>query len=476
MSRERIEPSFSTLSDSNVGIFRSVRTDGRNIGLGPAFQHERPRFSDLSTKTSEDGIEFGSGTWSDPRGRDGSQTANEILRYLRSFQRQANRERDQFGDLIIGGYARQKTVRIGSGVRENERRLIIRAIENLNTALPYQNRLSLGQDIARILSADEISDGEIHIHITNDKEDWLEGYDDQFEDLERVLGIGGIATNPGLEIQDFVAGYALIDRNAVRRSTSINNSYPTQLEFVITHELLHAYGIGAHADPSRYPSSILVPEIPRFLRSLPPLFTSIDGEALLAIHIISPGTTIRSLTIGDLGPWEKNGYQLIGSINEPESSRPVVEFGATFRNGLSKPWAIGPRPSRWIRNNTSLSGSATWNGSLLGFTRRGQTTSGDARITLNLRSFSGQANFDQIETWGVAAHPGTQGNGQLWKNGDLSYRIAVPNNGASERFVSISDQNNDLGIVSGVFTGPLHEGATGILEHPDLSAAFGAVR
>ncbi|MCY4219510.1 MAG: hypothetical protein OXE56_09630 [Gammaproteobacteria bacterium] len=478
MSEKRTETPFSIVFESNVGLSRTVRINGTNIGLGPAFRHERPQLNDLSTNTSRTGIWFGSGTWSDPIGRDGSATAQRILSFIKSFQRQNDRENRQSGDLITVDFGVPKTVRFGR-VSQNERNLIIRAIENLNSALPYRNRLRLGSELESLLSPEDIPEGEIHIHITNGKGNWFqEFHEDENDNPDRVLGIGGALANPDSGKPRILGGYALIDRGSVRRSVPKNDLYSTQMEFVITHELLHAYGIGAHADPNQYPSSILVPELRELLRSVPPLYTSLDGESLLAIHNISPGRDISSLTIQDLGPWEKNGFQLIGSIDDPRSSSMVVEFGATFRNGLSKPWAWGPRPNHSIRNNPELSGmdTATWNGSLIGYTRRGQTTSGDATITLNLENYSGQAFFDEIETWGVSVHPGSQGAGQRWQDGDLSYIIAVPNNGASERFVSVPDQKSDLGIVSGVFTGTLHTGATGIVEHPDLSAAFGAIR
>lgn len=37
-------------------------------------------------------------------------------------------------------------------------------------------------------------------------------------------------------------------------------------------------------------------------------------------------------------------------------------------------------------------------------------------------------------------------------------------------------QGDDPGVVTGVFVGTTHEGAAGMLEHPGLFAAFGAVR
>ena len=43
-------------------------------------------------------------------------------------------------------------------------------------------------------------------------------------------------------------------------------------------------------------------------------------------------------------------------------------------------------------------------------------------------------------------------------------------------FVSTFAAGDDPGIVTGGFVGARHEGAAGVQEHPDLSAAFGAAR
>jgi len=442
-------------------------------------QHERPELGDLDTRTSQHGITVGSGRWHDPSRRDGSASAETIVDFLVSFQIQSERETRENGDLIVGDYGQQRTLRIGDDISQLERKLIIRAIENLNSALSYENRLQLGKDVTEFLLPEEIPNGEIHIHITNGKGKWFDNSEEyKFENPERILGIGGVGIDQNTEMLRALKGYAWIDRNAINTLIPLDYRYSAYLEFVITHELLHAYGIGAHADPNKYRSSLLVPELPRDLRVVPPLFTSLDGEGLLAIHKIFPGTPVRSLSSGDLGPWENDGFQLVARMDKPDNGGADFEFGATFRNGLAKPWAIGPRPNTSIRNNTELLGMdrATWNGSLIGFTRRGQTASGNARIMIDLGNFTGQAKFEGIETWGNSVHPGTRGKGQVWQDGDLNYRIAVPNNGSAERFISISAPNDDPGKVIGVFTGARHEGATGIVEHPGLSAAFGAVR
>ena len=120
--------------------------------------------------------------------------------------------------------------------------------------------------------------------------------------------------------------------------------------------------------------------------------------------------------------------------------------------------------------------TATWVGSLLGFTGAGLPVAGDAEIGIDLSSLQGQADFSELESWARETHPGAPGSGLLWGDGDLHYTIGVAAEAGTEVFVSTFAAGDDPGMVTGAFVGARHEGATGVLEHPDLSAAFGATR
>lgn len=54
-------------------------------------------------------------------------------------------------------------------------------------------------------------------------------------------------------------------------------------------------------------------------------------------------------------------------------------------------------------------------------------------------------------------------------NGDLRYFIAVRGN-------TFRETGGDEGILTGIFVGRNHEGATGTLERTDLVGAFGGIR
>ena len=439
---------------------------GRHVGIGPAFAQERPDIDDLETRSPRGALEVASGRWRDPLGRDGSASDAEVVRFLRAFQTQQDREGG--GELIFIDFGAQKTLRIDSTARASERRATIAALRNINTSLPWKHRILLGPDISERAAPEDVPDDEIHIHFTNGKALWPEN--DDGEGYEpNVLGIGG--TNVDREAQRALGGYTYIDRQAVGRDD-------VRMEFVVVHELLHAWGMGAHVDPNAYPAAILVPALPRDLNEVPRLWLTVEGEALLAEIKIAPGTRVSDLTVNDLGPWDDDGFHLLGQTRLDGTDAAAMQFGAGYRNGLGKPWIWGPVPATRLRDTPELTGrrTATWAGSLLGFSGAGRPVTGDADIGIDMTSLQGRADFTELESWDRETHPGEPGSGHLWGDGDLGYTIDVRPEAGTEVFVSTFAAGDDPGVVTGAFVGARHEGAAGVLEHPDLSAAFGATR
>ncbi len=446
-----------------------VTENGVYLGIGPAFANQSPGIVDLpaGTATVRDGIRIRSGHWRDAQGRDGSADASEVVHFLKSFQTQTYRESGSDVRLVFVDFGEQKTLRIGSTASQRERRLVRTALRNINTALPWANRILLGSDITERLAAEDIPVGEIHVHFTDGKGSWPEFREDGEDEDVHVLGIGGAIS----EELTVLSGYTYIDREAV-------GGDDTRMEFVITHELLHAYGIGTHVDPEAYADALLVPRLPEKLDAVPRLYLTLEGEALLAAIRIDPGKPVADLTAADFGPWEDTGYHLLGWAELGRMDVGTLQFGAAYRNGLGKPWAYGQAPGTRLQDSPGLSGQqrATWRGSLLGFTGAGRTVSGDAEIGINLRHLQGNADFTSLESWSPETHPGAQGSGRRWGDGDLGYTIAVTTEAGTEMFVSTFAAGDDPGVVTGAFVGNAHEGAAGVLEHPDLSAAFGATR
>ena len=439
---------------------------GRKIGIGPTFTNERPGINKLETRSQRGAFAVGSGHWRDPRGRDGSASAAEVVRFLRSFQTQTYS--DGGGDLIFIDFGAQKTLRIDSAARASERRATIAALRNINTALPWPHRILLGPDISERLAVEDIPEDEIHIHFTDGKTPWPDpGEGEAYE--PNILGIGGSSLDR--EANRVLGGYTYVDRQAVGRDA-------TRMEFVVAHELLHAWGMGAHVDPDAYPDALLVPHLPRGLADVPRLWLTVEGEALLAAIKITPGTRVSDLTVSDLGPWDEDGFHLLGQTRLGGTNADAMQFGAGYRNGLGRPWAWGPAPATRLRDNPVMSGrrTATWVGSLLGFTGAGRPVAGDAEIGIDLSSLQGRADFRELESWARETHPGVPGSGLQWGDGDLRYTIGLAREAGTEVFVSTFAAGDDPGMVTGIFVGARHEGATGVLEHPDLSAAFGTAR
>ena len=308
---------------TEIGVSRG----GRQIGIGPAFTNERPDIGDLETRSRRGAFAVGSGRWRDPRGRDDSADAAEVVRILRSFQERQDHEGG--GDLVFVDFGAQKTLRIDSTARASDRRAAIAALRNINAALPWRHRILLGPDISERLATEDIPEDEIHVRFTEGRASWPDP--GEGEDYEpNVLGIGG--ANADRDAYRILGGFVYIDRQAVGRDAA-------RMEFVVAHEILHAWGMGAHVDPDAYPDALLVPALPRSLDEVPRLWLTVEGEALLAAIGIAPGTRVSDLAVGDLGPWNEDGFHLVGQTGLGGPDADAMQFGAGYRNGLGRPWA-----------------------------------------------------------------------------------------------------------------------------------------
>ena len=446
------------------------------LGFGPAFESERPAITDLdsATESTRSGFKVRSGDWRDSRGRDGTRTAQQAIDYLQSLQDLFSRNKRRLdptattgNELVTVDFGEQKTVRVYHTATAEDRRLLLTTLQEVNTALPYNQRLLLGEDTTSLVTtAASVPRNEILVYFTDGKANWPQG------DYDDALGIGGTVTFDPQDNKKFVVfgGYVFIDNQNRVTSNLVHQK-------VIAHEIVHAFGMGTHADPTQFPLSLMVPTTLNF-RRVPLFYLNDDGDGVLAASTIGGGRTVADLNVADhLDSWTSSAFHLLGYKNL-NSANQQIEFGAGFRNGLSKPWIYGIEPTAPLQNNQAFQGvdSATWNGSLMGFSASGETVAGDAKVEIVFSSSNGTVDFDNLEQWGVKSHPGTAGSGDMWGDGDLDYSVRLSNEGNINRFESTFADDDDPGVVSGTFVGSQHEGAAGIVEHPDLSAAFGATR
>ena len=248
------------------------------------------------------------------------------------------------------------------------------------------------------------------------------------------------------------------------------NRYTPVRQKVIAHELLHALGRD-HADSGRFRETILhqdVGEVP----AIAPVLRQLDNEALLAVYgFLDAGQTAGGVSQA-LGSWETASNHVAATLAFGDAGR--LGFGASERNGLVRPWAVGtPVPEALLSVNGSPDGSASWSGRLVGLTPFSEPVAGDVTMTVNLDPGGpgGRLEFRNLEIWAANAAPGAIGSGERWGDGALDYTIAMTDNGFRQAAAS-----RDEGEIEGHLLGAGHEAMVGVLQRRDLSAGFGGAR
>lgn len=229
---------------------------------------------------------------------------------------------------------------------------------------------------------------------------------------------------------------------------------------VIAHEIIHLLGRN-HVDPARFPGTIMVAGGSEELTAH--ILHPLDRAALLAVYgVLDPGVAPGGVADA-LGPWSDSSLHVRGALHLPDGE---IAFGAALANGLSQPWATGPAPDSTPADNAALSGSALWHGRLLGLTPDAETVAGAADLTVDLTALTGRLDFSGLEHWPADAAPGAAGTGIAWRDGALSYPVALRGN-------TFASTGGHAGTVTGAFFGAAHEGMGGTLQRDDLSAGFG---
>ena len=371
------------------------------------------------------------GTLADGVGRD------TLLRYLH----------DASSDRAMR-YPTPPVVRvIGGASRENMAR-VREAVRLVNLALPLDARLTVGAPLPSLSLSDGVNSGGIFY-----------GYDRALSGTIQVefvpcaefydcIGTGGTTWNVPWSVGSATdSSYILMNLGAHALTDD------RMATILLSHELLHALGFygGGHvsadfdtimaADNSMYETEQGIPQPATYLYP-------VDREALRALY----GRFNAGDNFDSLGSWSSTSTHLVGDGRH-------ADFGVALRNGYAEPWAHGARPASTLGSNRALSGTVTWQGTLLGFSRR-RPVEGDAEIGVQLGTMTGTADFTALEY---------REGGTMWGDGDLGYLIAVTGN-------TFRRAGGDVGVLTGIFTGRSHEGAAGTLERADLTAAFGTSR
>ena len=318
----------------------------------------------------------------------------------------------------------------GSDLQQEDIDLLTRAVQIVNAALPYEWRLQMSAD-------DPIPESGIHVEFWSER-----NYQARASYESGELGMAKTYLDGGvIEYSEITINRAYLDSGDGRAVE------------VLVHELVHAIGLGHVGDGW----DSLMRQYGNFDDSFPPMTTLhlIDRAALRAIyHRMEPGDTFT-----DFGEWDDLTSHILGRGDH-------VDFGVAWANGYGEPWARGIAPHTDLANNPYLSGSASWEGLLLGAMLEkelgGTIVTGDALLLIHLGSLVGSAHFTNLESWAVEG-------GEMWGDGDLGYLITVDGN-------TFMQTGGDEGYLTGAFFGRRHESMGGTLEREDLSAAFGGTR
>ena len=186
---------------------------------------------------------------------------------------------------------------------------------------------------------------------------------------------------------------------------------------IIIHELFHAMGFLVH------PDLVSILSYSRELTGYGGLpghvVYPLDREGLLAAYTrLKPGVAPEDID-EDLGPWSDTSIHVRGVLGLSDEGE--LAFGAAHRNGFVQPWAYGTSPDMDLADNPALSGSASWEGRLLGLTPDAEVVAGAADMTIGLATLDGTLGFTGLESWTANAAPGAIGTGNLWGDGDLGY-------------------------------------------------------
>ena len=341
----------------------------------------------------------------------------------------------------------QPPVRVQSGASAEHQRMVASAVDLINDWLPLDHRMVIGAPTAlHTEDPRDVSAGEIHVSFSTPHRGGQSRYNES-GDRNRTDDVPRMVSNLVVVNPDFFAAEQF-----------------HQVYGIIVHELVHAMGIPGHVFEGDHPTT-LMPDGPYRGSGLPNeaglmRLPRLDGEAMMTAYALyDDGETPDEINPASLGPWAQTIPALRGEVT---TDGDPARFGVEYRTQWTRAWDEGPMPATSLAAST-LTGTATWTGELVGYTDAGAAVEGDAGITVDIARMDGTAAFTDLVAGGSSWGP------------DLSTDIGVTGNYFA---ATGSDSRMD---VQGQFRGTGHEAATGALRWEDvasgnLTGAFGAIR
>ena len=239
----------------------------------------------------------------------------------------------------------------------------------------------------------------------------------------------------------------------------------TRPRSVIVHELLHALGIYGHVESNQFPDSLMGTSGQQFPNSVH-IIGRTDREILQAMYM----SQLPEL-YSEWGEWADVAYHVMA-----ESEDETMSFGVALFNGLPQPWVRGAMPDTALAGNTDLSGTATWEGILVGFSGP-SAIGGNVELQVGLSTLSNPDNEQDLRfrdiyyknRW-LDIEPDA---GVWFPARNIDYKVNVYN---GNWFRNVRGDGYEQGFVQGAFLGAEHQHMGGTVKRTDMVAAFGGSR
>ena len=285
-------------------------------------------------------------------------------------------------------WAGPPTVRIRTDAKPEYHRMTAKAVDLINDWLPVEHRMVMGTRNS-LWTGDpaDVPAGEIHVTFNSPDAGAQSRYNEsgsqyRTDDVPRM-----VSTLVAINDHDII----------------VNTEH--ELYGIVVHELVHAMGLPGHVFEGRHPTSLLpdsayrdgglpdeagLPELPR-----------LDGEALMtAYSVFDNGEIPAEINYTSLGAWATTIPTISGELSTTGGD---VSFGAEHRTQWTRAWNEGPVPATSLAAST-LTGTATWTGAMVGYTDAGTAVEGDAGITVDILDMDGTAAFTDLmagdSSWG----------------------------------------------------------------------------